>query len=138
MLAAFGEVASHAALREKEAELLFRGDQYRQAIAAYHRIEDRYPQSLQDLVLNKGFAVPVRHLRKLYPDPMTGAADWGLVTAPDGGIMGVYSQAPGTPVKTGNFTYKDQAFEGAQTYSAWKFVHSPPGLPVAVENANAK
>ena len=43
-LAAYGELASHAAQREKEAELLFRGEQYRDAIASYYRKEQRYPQ----------------------------------------------------------------------------------------------
>src|SRR5687768_4929903 len=45
-LAAFGEIASHAAQREKEAELLFRGNQYRDGIASYYKKEQRYPQSL--------------------------------------------------------------------------------------------
>src|SRR5687768_16882310 len=45
-LAAFAEIASHAAQREKEAELLFRGGQYREAIAAYYRKEQRYPKAL--------------------------------------------------------------------------------------------
>ena len=33
-LAAYGGLASHAVQRDKEAELLFRGNQYRQAIEA--------------------------------------------------------------------------------------------------------
>lgn len=124
-LAAFAEIASHAMQREKEAELLFRGNQYREAIAAYHRTEDRYPQSLDHLILNKGFSVPVRHLRKLYADPMTGSADWVLVQAPDGGIMGVHSSSQAAPIKTGNFAARDMGFEEAQAYSDWKFVHTP-------------
>jgi len=44
-LAAYGELASHAAQREKEAELLFRGEQIRDAIASYYRKEQRYPES---------------------------------------------------------------------------------------------
>ena len=124
-LAAFAEIASHAMQREKEAELLFRGNQYREAIAAYYRIDERYPQSLDQLILNKGFSLPVRHLRKLYADPMTGAADWGLVQAPDGGIMGVHSRSEAAPIKTGNFLARDMGFEDAQAYSDWKFVHTP-------------
>jgi hypothetical protein len=49
-LAAYGELASHAAQREKEAELLFRGEQYRDAIASYYKKEQRYPAKLADLV----------------------------------------------------------------------------------------
>jgi hypothetical protein len=124
-LAAFAEITSHALQREKEAELLFRGNQYREAIASYHQTEDRYPQSLDQLLQNKGFSVPVRHLRKLYADPMTGGADWALVQAPDGGIMGVHSRSQAAPIKTGNFAARDLAFEEAQHYSDWKFVHTP-------------
>ena len=51
-LAAFAEIASHAAQREKEAELLFRGEQYRRAIASYYKKEQRYPKALADLVLS--------------------------------------------------------------------------------------
>src|SRR5687767_9452079 len=35
-LAAYGQIYSHQAQREKEAELLFVGNQFRQAIAAYY------------------------------------------------------------------------------------------------------
>ena len=49
-LAAYGELASHAALREKEAELLVRGEQYREAIASYYRKQQTYPAKLADLL----------------------------------------------------------------------------------------
>ena len=135
-LAAFAEIASHAAQREREAELLFRGNQYREGIASYYKLEGRYPQSLEQLLENKG--MPVRHLRKLYADPMTGEADWVVVGAPDGGIMGVRSRSEAAPVKTGNFSILNQSFADAQRYCDWQFVHSPPGLPPAVEKSASK
>jgi len=137
-LAAFSDIASHSALREKEAELLFRGNQYREGIAAYYKKESRYPQSLEQLLLDKRYPMPVRHLRRLYPDPMSGEADWGLVEAPGGGVMGVHSKSEAPPIKTGNFSLKDMEFEKAQTYADWKFIHSPPGLPAPVEKSKAK
>lgn len=138
-LAAYGEIASHAAQREKEAELLFRGDQYRAAIDSYYKKEQRYPRALADLVEDKRYPMPVRHLRRLYADPFTGTADWGLVEAPGGaGVMGVYSKAETAPIKTGNFPSAYQAFAEAQTYADWKFIHSPPGLVRAVEKPNPK
>ena len=71
-LAAYGEFASHTAQREKEAELLFRGEQIRNAIASYYRKEQRYPQALAELLEDKRFPMPVRHLRRLYRDPRSG------------------------------------------------------------------
>ncbi len=128
-MAAFGELASHAAQREKEAELLFRGNAYRAAVESYYRKEQRYPQSLEQLLEDKRFPMPVRHLRRLYADPMTGAPDWALVEAPGGGFMGVHSRSEDAPIKTGNFSVKDQVFADAQRYADWKFFYhpSPPG-----------
>jgi hypothetical protein len=136
-LVAFSEIASHTMQREKEAELLFRGNQYREAIAAYHRIEDRYPQSLEQLLENKGFSMPVRHLRRLYADPITGEA-FAVVRHPDGGIMGVHSTSVAAPIKTGNFSVSNQAFASAASYAEWTFVHSPLGLSHPIDKARAK
>lgn len=138
-LAAYGEMASHAAQREKEAELLFRGEQMRNAIASYYRKEQRYPPALTELLEDKRFPMPVRHLRRLYRDPMSGEVNWGLVEAPGGaGVMGVYSRSEDKPIKTGNFSTKDQGFEKAKSYADWKFVHSPPGLPASVDKSATK
>ena len=48
--------------------------------------------------------MPVRHLRRLYRDPITGQDEWGLVEAPGGGVMGVYSRSEDEPIKSGNFS----------------------------------
>jgi len=124
-MAAFGELASHVAQREKEAELLFRGNAYRAAVESYYSKEQRYPQSLEQLLEDKRFPMPVRHLRKLYPDPMTGAADWALLEAPGGGLMGVHSRSEAAPIKSGNFSAKDEAFADAKSYAEWKFFYQP-------------
>ena len=54
-----------AVQREREAELVFRGEQYANAIAIFQRRTGGYPPSLD--VLEK-----TRAIRKLYKDPMTG------------------------------------------------------------------
>jgi type II secretory pathway pseudopilin PulG len=137
-LAAFAEIASHAGQREKETELLFRGNAFQAAIASYYKKEQRYPQSLEHLLEDKRYPMPVRHLRKLYTDPMTGAADWGLVEAPGGGVMGVHSRSDAEPIKTGNFRLENQGFEKAERYADWKFIHSPAGLSPGVAKSSAK
>ena len=130
VLAAVGELVSHSQLREKEAELLFVGHEYRNAIAAYYERSPggakRYPQSLEELLQDKRYQSTQRYLRKLYPDPLGGGA-LGLVEAPGGGIMGVYSQAEARPLKSAGFDKVDAAFKDAEHYTDWKFSYSPPG-----------
>jgi type II secretory pathway pseudopilin PulG len=120
-LAGIGELASHALQREKEAELLFVGDQYREAIASYYRAHKGYPAKLEDLLDDRRAAVPRRHLRRLYRDPVTGQA-FEAVEAPQGGIMGVRSRSEAEPVKTANFLARDEAFTDSTRYSQWQFV----------------
>lgn len=128
-LAAFGQIYSHAAQRDKEAELLFVGEQFRDAIASYYRKSpgsNVYPKTLEDLVEDKRFPMPQRHLRRIYADPVTGGKEWGLVEAPGGGgIMGVHSLSEEKPIKSANFSTKQQEFETAESYKAWRFVYSP-------------
>ena len=130
-LAAFGQLYSHAAQREKEQELLFIGSQFRDAIASYYNKSPGakvYPRKLEDLLEDRRFPMAQHHLRRVYSDPMTGKTEWGLDEAPGGGFMGVHSLSEETPVKSGNFTVKDQGFEGAEHYTKWIFAYSPPGL----------
>jgi type II secretory pathway pseudopilin PulG len=124
-LAAYGGIASHAAQREKEAELLFRGNEYRQAIERYYKKERKYPKALAELVEDKRFPTPAHHLRRLYPDPLTGQADWELMNAPEGGIMGVHSKSEAAPIKSGGFTLADKTFADAPRYADWQFFYKP-------------
>ena len=134
-LAAVGEFTSHAEQRQKEVQLLFVGNQIRQAIAGYYNntpgVVKQYPQSLEELLQDKRYPVVKRYLRKVYADPMTGKAEWGLVKGPGGGIMGVYSLSAAEPIKTRNFNVEDQSFNDAEKYADWKFFYSPGGLPPA-------
>jgi type II secretory pathway pseudopilin PulG len=132
VLAAIGEFASHAQQREKEAELLFAGHQYRQAIAGYYERSPggakQFPQKLEDLLEDKRYPMAQRYLRKLYRDPVMGKAEWGLMEAPGGGIMGVYSLAELKPAKSGGFSREDETFADAATYGDWKFFYTPPNI----------
>jgi type II secretory pathway pseudopilin PulG len=128
-MAAYGEIASHAAQREKEQQLLFVGNQFRQAIGAYYErtpgAVKRFPQTLEELLQDKRHPLPQRHLRRMYADPMTGKPQWGLIDAPGGGVMGVYSLSEAQPIKSGGFAARDGAFEDAARYSDWRFSYSP-------------
>src|ERR1700757_4232510 len=81
-LVAVAQVWHTQVKRDKEAELLFVGNQFRRAIALYYERAPggfrQYPKQLNDLLQDPRFPNIQRHLRKLYLDPMTGKAEWGL------------------------------------------------------------
>jgi type II secretory pathway pseudopilin PulG len=125
-LALAGEVWHTSAMREKEADLLHIGNEYRKAIERYYVSGPKqYPKSLADLVKDPRKPGTVRHLRRLYPDPITGKEEWGLVKSDDGGIAGVYSTSEAAPLKTGGFAVRDASFEGKTKYSDWQFIFAP-------------
>ena len=130
MLAQTGLNWSQDNQREKERELLFVGNEYRKAIALYYErtpgAVKKYPAQLEDLLSDTRYVTVQRYLRKLYRDPMSGQSQWGLVMAPEGGIMGVHSLSIAAPIKTSNFAFENSAFEGAAKYADWIFSYVPP------------
>lgn len=130
MLAAAGEVWQTTSQREKERELLFIGDQFRRAITSYYdaaqagTTSTRYPESLEQLLEDKRGAKPLRHLRKIFFDPLTNRYEWGLVEEENGGITGIYSLSELQPIKRGNFPADYTNFEKAKNYQDWQFIHA--------------
>lgn len=125
-LALAGELWSTQAQREREEDLLFAGRQIRQAISSYYDSapagqQRRFPARLQDLLEDKRWPVPRRHLRRLYVDPMTGAPDWVLLSAPSGGLLGVHSRATRRPLKQSGFEPEEEFFEEARSVADWVF-----------------
>jgi len=138
-LALAGEVWETSAKREREAELLHVGNEYRKAIERYYLSGTRqYPRNLSDLVKDPRQPGVVRHLRRLYPDPITGKEEWGLVKSADGGFAGVYSLSEAAPLKSAGFAVRDAAFEGKAKYSDWQFVFAPTSAPATPKPAAAK
>lgn len=115
--------------RMAEEELLFVGSQFHKAIKTYYESSPKgsqpYPNQLSDLVLDPRFTGTRRHLRKIFNDPLTGKAEWGLMQAPSGGIMGIYSLSPERPIKTSGFDTEFAAFESKISYSEWGFAYIP-------------
>ena len=115
---------------ERETELLFAGDQVRAAIRRYYYATPAgqrrtLPPSLDELLEDHRFPTPVHHLRRLYPDPITGSANWGLVRVGDR-IAGVYSPSEDKPMKRTGFDPSEALFEGRESYKDWAFVFIPP------------
>ncbi len=127
-LALAGVAWSFAQTRQKERELLFVGGQFRTAISQYYLNpkgpQKEYPRRLEDLLKDPRYPGTIRHLRKIYADPITGKKRWGLVRLPNGGIIGVYSLSDEAPIKTGNFRPAELSFTNKQRYADWKFVHA--------------
>jgi type II secretory pathway pseudopilin PulG len=105
----------HLARREKETELVFRGEQYARAIALYRaKNGNNFPPSIDVLVQGK-------YLRKKYKDPMTKDGEFRLVPVgnPQGTPQGGNPQGgPGQPPAGG------RGPGGAQTPPAG----APPGV----------
>lgn len=123
-LAAAATLWQSAVQRENESQLLFVGDQYRRAIESFWNAGDgqqRLPRTLDELLLDPRFPHTVRHLRRVYPDPMTGRAEWGLVKDQAGGIAGVHSLSETRPLKTANFPAAYQTFTDQRSVRDWVF-----------------
>ncbi len=124
-LATIGIVWSTQIRRDREAELLYEGGEFRTAIGRYVAAGGLFPLALDDLVADTRTPVVRRYLRRIYLDPMTGSADWQLILAPAGGIMGVASRSEDKPIKVASFASDDVAFDKAECYCDWKFVYLP-------------
>ncbi|MEW5967830.1 MAG: type II secretion system protein [Pseudomonadota bacterium] len=125
-MAALGTLWHTAAQREKERELLFVGDQYARAIESFWNIPlpvgtpRRLPTSVAELLADPRFPNTVRHLRRAWPDPLTGG-EWVLLKGADGGITGVASASGAIPFRQANFPLRYASFESAQRYRDWEF-----------------
>jgi type II secretory pathway pseudopilin PulG len=117
-LAAAGSGWGAAAQRSKEQELLFVGGEFRRALESYYASSPggtrESPRSLGELLLDPRFPVTRRHLRRVYVDPMTGRAEWGLILENDR-IVGVHSLSGARPMRG-----------RAAHYSDWEFVAGRP------------
>ncbi len=124
-LGAAGKYWQNVMLRDKEEELLFRGDQYRQAIERYYLAiptRPQYPESIDKLLNDDRTPAGKRHLRQRYKDPFTGE-DFVEIRDPlTNRITGVHSGSDKTPLKQANFPVPYEDFAGKGKYSDWQFV----------------
>ncbi len=127
-------------LRDKEAELLFRGEQYRQAIERYYSAipgKMQYPQSIDDLIKDGRTPQGRRYLRQKYKDPITGEDFVEIRDQVTRRLTGVRSASEKEPLKQAGFQEAEKDFEGKKKYNEWKFQFTPkqaltpPGQPAA-------
>lgn len=123
---------SYRIKKSKEAELLFRGQAYQNAILSYVNagspLQRNYPKRLKDLLSDPRFAHR-RHIRYLYSDPMIAIIDkdreakdhWRILRDEKGGIVGIASKNMGKPLKKAFFPKSLVHFAEAKQYSDWVF-----------------
>jgi type II secretory pathway pseudopilin PulG len=133
------------ARREKEAELVFRGEQYARAIALYRfknaNIPNAFPPSIDMLVDG-------RYLRKKYKDPMTKDGEFQIMpvgaslqpnnpTAPGGrGNVPPIQVSPNSPVSGGIMGVRSKSeenslrsYRGQTRYDQWAFTFNVAPRP---------
>ena len=132
MIAALGLLAAQAgvvwqmqAQRERETELLAVGVEIARALARYRDEtpvgSPAAPATLEALVEDGRFPVPRRHLRRIYRDPLSGRAEWGLVREGER-IVGVHSLSEAVPIRRADLPPElGSEAEHAASYRAWIF-----------------
>ena len=126
---------SQQAQREREADLLRIGHTYAQAIGAYYEaspgVIKRWPTALEDLLEDKRLVTVKRHLREVYPDPITRSSNWGLILAADGGFTGVHSYSVIAPIRSTPVGLGLGPIPNVTRYADWQFVYRP-ALPASL------
>ncbi len=117
-LMAIGRQWSVTVTRDREQELLFRGNRIKAAIEAYaadYQVKKAFRANVYPLTLTQLTEGPKRYLQVAYKDPMTGR-DFDLIKV-SGQIQGVRSRGKGTPLDQVHFkgakTYAEVAFQAA-------------------------
>lgn len=125
-LSVVGPAWADQARYERERDLLRIGALYARALASYRAAspgsDKHHPERLEQLLADTRFVGTMRHLRKLYPDPLRPGAPWGLVKDAAGRIIGVYSQSDDAPIARGMQQLDGLTLPPARRYSDWKFI----------------
>ncbi|MCL1824901.1 MAG: type II secretion system GspH family protein [Betaproteobacteria bacterium] len=126
------EISATAARRDKEKELLAIGRQFRTALARYlasspNGKQPEYPESLEQLLRDDRLPGIRRHLRKIFIDPITDKAEWGVIRI-NGRIVGIHSLSEQTPIKQDGFEPDSALFRGKQHYKEWVFTYPSDAL----------
>ena len=137
-----GSLLQRAAAEE---ELLSIGAAFSDALRSYAAAtppgQPQQPPTLQELLKDPRFPGVRRHLRKIFVDPITGKAEWGVMYLGDKvGVLGIYSLSNSKPLKVANFDPRFLNMENREKISEWKFTLSsqtmavtealaPPGKP---------
>ncbi len=125
-LSAVAQSWAESARRDKEQQLLRIGALYVRALEEYRRnspgTDKVLPMELDELALDRRFVGTVRHIRRLYPDPVSKEGGWGIVRGDDGRIRGVYSLCTEEPLIGTSIRRPGLQLAAARRYADWRFV----------------
>ncbi len=131
--------------RERDTELIYRGEQIREALSTYAAVpvstgRSRAPERLEDLLEDRRSGQVVRHLRRVWRDPITNSPTWGLVKDENGGIVGVYSTSPKLPLlgPPGTRSYKEWRFEAGAGAEPAEAASVPAAMAAAPTGQTAR
>jgi type II secretory pathway pseudopilin PulG len=88
--------------REREAELIFRGEQFIEAIRLYKVKYGRYPMQLKEI-----YEAKPRVVRKKWKDPITDSEKWGIIFLGQEGRPGQQGRQRAGPGATGGSAFGD-------------------------------
>jgi type II secretory pathway pseudopilin PulG len=115
--------------REAEAELLAIGLEYRAALKSYAEAtplgQPDAPQEFAELLRDPRHPGLRRHLRRVYPDPLTGRKEWGMVRDPGGRIIGIHSLSTTATLRRDGFPLGLESFKEARRHDEWLFALAP-------------
>lgn len=97
--------------REKEAELIFRGEQYVEGIRLFRAKYGRPPTTLKEM-----WEANPKVLRKKWVDPFTGEADWEVILVGESEArLQNPNQPAATPTRTPVFSRRQSAFNEGES-----------------------
>jgi type II secretory pathway pseudopilin PulG len=115
--------------RGAEAELLAIGLEFRAALKSYAEAtpfgQPDAPKELAELLRDPRYPGVRRHLRRLYPDPLTGRTEWGVVRDPGGRILGIHSLSTTATLRQAEFPLGLESFQQARRHDEWVFALVP-------------
>lgn len=126
-----------------EEELLEIGAAFSAALDSYAAATPRgaspYPPSLAELLKDPRSPAVRRHLRKVYVDPLTGKAEWGIVYLGGGetGVVAIHSLSTAKPLKIANFDSRFKGLDNKEMISEWRFTAGERSLAPAVTSTQS-
>ena len=85
--------------REREAELIYRGEHIARAIREFQQENSRYPTSLKEMM--EVGPKNHRYLRQLYTEPVNPSGDWDLIPLGDPSTLAQLPNGQANPAQTG-------------------------------------